>query len=153
MNELRTEARSLAGSNFKTGYNCAEAILRAFRDLLKLDLSDDALKMASGFGGGIGHAGCLCGALTASTMVLGVLQGRIDNKQDRGPVYSAAADFHAQFTEKFGATCCRSLNPHPFETKEHLRNCLKITGATAELLMTFIEEKGLTGTSVGEETH
>lgn len=131
--------KGLAGDNFRGGYNCAEAILRAFRDGLALELPDSVLRMASGFGGGIGHAGCVCGALGASIMIIGLLQGRSDASQDRAPVYASAQEFHRRFEEKFGSTCCRSLNPHPFDTREHLRNCLKITGGTAELLADFID--------------
>ncbi|KJS80961.1 MAG: hypothetical protein JM58_18260 [Peptococcaceae bacterium BICA1-8] len=136
-------AKQLAGQNFREGYNCAEAILRAYRDVLNLDISDSALRMASGFGGGLGHAGCMCGSLTAATMVLGMLQGRVTNEESREPVYTSAQQFHGLFEEKFGATCCRMLNPHPYDSRDHLRNCLKITGNTAELLQKFIEDKQL----------
>ncbi len=137
--------KNLAGQYFREGYNCSEAILRAFREALTLDVSDEALKMGGGFGGGIGHAGCVCGALAGAIMVLGMLQGRVDKSQSRDPVYSASEEFHRRFSEKFGGSCCRILNPHPFETKDHLRNCLKLTGNTAGLLMEFIEEKKLNG--------
>jgi len=139
----QSNVKQTAGQYFREGYNCSEAILRAFRDQFHLDLSDEALKLASGFGGGIGHAGCVCGALAASIMVLGILQGRSHSSQSRDPVYSATEEFHRRFSEKFGGSCCRVLNQHPFETKEHLRNCLKLTGNTAELLNEYIEEKQL----------
>jgi len=139
----RQDARQAAGKYFKEGYNCAEAVLRAFNAELGLGLGEDALKMGSGFGGGLGHAGCVCGALAASVMVLGALQGRVDHREDREPVYRLSEEFHRRFSEAFGGTCCRALNPHAYETREHLRHCLKITGSTAELLMGFIEEKGL----------
>ena len=129
--ELNQDPKRLAGQYYKDGYNCAEAILRAFRDSYQLDVSDEALKMATGFGGGVGHSGCMCGALTASVMVLGAMEGRKDSSESRDGMYSSAAGFHDRFAQKFGGTCCRSLNPHPFDTKEHLRNCLKITGNTA----------------------
>lgn len=140
------KAGELAGSRFKEGYNCAEAILRAFRDELKLDLSDDALKIATGFGGGLGQAGCMCGALTGAIMVLNMLQGRTRADQSRGPAYSSAKEFHNLFTDTFGATCCRVLNPHPFGTTEQRRGCLTITAGTADLLMQYITEKGLSET-------
>ncbi len=141
MSEKQVDAKQLAGQYFKEGYNCAEAVLRAFRDAYELDISDEALKMATGFGGGLGHAGCICGALTSSVMVLGAREGRTDRSQSRAGVYNSAEEFHRRFLEKFGATCCRVLNPHPFDTKEHLRNCLKITGNTAGLLVEYLEEK------------
>lgn len=140
MPESSVDLKSIAGNNFRSGFNCSEAILRAFNDGMQLNVPDDALKMAAGFGGGIGHAGCVCGALTASIMVLGLLKGRSDATQDRTPMYAAAEDFHRRFEERFGATCCRVLNTHPFDTKEHLRNCLKITGTTAEMLSEYIQK-------------
>ena len=46
--ELNQDPKRLAGQYYKDGYNCAEAILRAFRDSYHLDISDEALKMATG---------------------------------------------------------------------------------------------------------
>ncbi|HWR05505.1 C-GCAxxG-C-C family (seleno)protein [Sporomusa sp.] len=136
-------AKELAEQNFKAGYNCAEAVARTFRDMLNLNIPDEALKMASGFGGGLGHAGCMCGALSGATMVLGMLQGRASNDQNRGPVYSSAQEFHNIFSEQFGAACCRVLNCHEFGSPEQRQTCLKITSTTAELLSKYIQGKQL----------
>jgi len=138
-----TAARNAAGQYFKEGYNCSEAVLRATTDVLNIPVNDQALRMTTGFGGGIGHAGCVCGALAASVMSLGLLKGRTAATQSREEAYALSEEFHRRFQEKFGATCCRVLNPHEFETREHLVNCVKITGNTAKLLMEFMEEKGL----------
>lgn len=123
--------------------NCAEAVVRAFRDAMEVDISDEALRMASGFGGGLGHSGCMCGALTGAIMALGMIQGRVTKDQNRESIYNSAQEFHNIFKEKFGATCCRLLNRYPFDTKEHLRNCIKITGNTAELLEKILETNNL----------
>ncbi|WP_088186782.1 C-GCAxxG-C-C family (seleno)protein [Desulfosporosinus sp. FKA] len=138
------EARSRAGNKFKEGFNCSESILHAFNELLNNPLSSESLKMATGFGGGLGYAGCMCGALTSSVMVLGLYQGRITHQQDREPLYNLAHEFHDRFSDQFGGTCCRVLNPHDFDSPEHLKHCLKLTGGTAKLLMEFILEKKLT---------
>ncbi len=53
-------------------FNCAEKILYAANEAYQLGLSKDALKMAAGFGGGMATED-VCGALTASIMVLGRL--------------------------------------------------------------------------------
>lgn len=139
----KVSAKELAGKCFKEGYNCAESVARAFRDMLNLNVSDEALRMASGFGGGLGHAGCMCGALSGATMVLGMLQGRNSKEQNRGPIYSSAQEFHSIFSEEFGAACCRVLNPHEFGSQEQRHTCLKITGTTAELLAKYLEDKQL----------
>lgn len=143
MNDLAKEARSRAGNKFKNGLNCSESIVHTFNEMLNNPLNSEALKMATGFGGGLGHAGCMCGALTGSVMVLGLLKGRSDPEITREPAYNLAHDFHDRFVKEYGATCCRALNPHPFDSPEHLRNCLKLTGGTAKLLMEFIKEKEL----------
>lgn len=139
------EARNRAGNYFREGYNCAESVFLAFRELLAPDLDRNMVRLFTGFGGGLGYAGCICGALTGSTAVLGLLAGRTDCQEDRLRAYKLAKEFHDRFEGNFGATCCRSLNPHPFDSPEHLRNCLKITGNTAKLLMEFLLEKGLYG--------
>ncbi len=144
MNEnLVLEARNKAGNYFREGYNCAESLFKTFMEYVDPDMESDVLKIATGFGGGLGHAGCMCGALAGSAMILSLLRGRKDIQESREPAYELANDFHKVFEEKFGTTCCRALNPFEFDTREHLRNCLKITGTTAMLLMRFMQEKGL----------
>ncbi|MCL6611868.1 MAG: C-GCAxxG-C-C family protein [Peptococcaceae bacterium] len=140
-----TDARNRAGDYFRNGYNCAESIFLAFRDWLGLDVPVETVRALTGFGGGLGHAGCMCGALTGSAVVLGLLRGRTSAEESRDQAYALSKEFHDRFETNFGYTCCRSLNPHPFDTKEHLRHCIKITGNTGKLLAEFINEKGLAG--------
>jgi len=143
MTDLALDVRSRAGNKFKDGFNCAESIVHTFNDLLNNPLNQEALKMATGFGGGLGYAGCMCGALTGSAMILGLYEGRVDPGQSRGPIYDLVHEFHDRFANEFGGTCCRGLNIHEFDSPEHLRRCLKITGGTAKLLMEFLQDKKL----------
>lgn len=143
MDQQQTRAQQLARARYKEGFNCAEAVLRAYNEELGLNLSSDAIKIASGFGGGLGHAGCMCGALSGAVMVISLLQGRVGPEENRDPVYGSASEFHNRFREHFGATCCRVLNKNPFGTLEQRRSCYRITGETAELLAAFLTEKGL----------
>ncbi len=141
--EKSIEMRNRAGNYFKEGYNCAEAIFLTYRELLAPEMDPAMVKLFTGFGGGVGEAGCMCGALMGSIAALNMLKGRETNQTSRNEAYRLAREFTEKFTEKYGATCCRALNPHPFETREHLTNCLKITGNTSKMLMEFLEEKGL----------
>lgn len=143
MSDKPTEVRNAAGQYFKDGFNCAEAVFRASCEAVGIVPDEQTLRMTTGFGGGLGHAGCVCGALAASVMALGLMKGRTEATQDREEAYVLSNEFHNRFQEKFGATCCRALNPHEFETRAHLVNCIKITGNTAKLLMEFLEEKQL----------
>ena len=141
--EMSIEARNKAGNYFKEGYNCAEAVFLTFRELLAPEMDPAMVRLMTGFGGGVGEAGCMCGALTGSITALNMIKGRTTNQVPRDEAYQLAKEFSEKFTEKYGVTCCRALNPHPFETREHLTNCLKITGNTSKMLMDFLDEKGL----------
>lgn len=137
------EARNAAGNYFREGNNCAEAIFLTFREILAPETDRDMVKMFTGFGGGLGRAGCVCGALAASVAALSLVKGRTNKAEDLEPAYLVARKFQDRFEEKFGATCCRVLNIHPYDTPEHLRNCIKITGNTGKLLMEFLQDEGL----------
>ena len=77
MSDKATEARNAAGQYFKDGFNCSESVLRATTDILGIPVDEQSLRMTTGFGGGFGHAGCVCGALAASvTMFTGHTQAQ-----------------------------------------------------------------------------
>jgi len=141
--QLPIEARNKAGNYFKEGYNCAEALFLTYQPLLSPEIDPSLVRLFTGFGSGVGESGCMCGALTGSIAALNMIKGRTTNQLSRDEAYELAKEFTDRFTEKYGVTCCRALNPYPFETKEHLVNCLKITGNTSKLMMEFLLEKGL----------
>jgi len=141
--QLSVEARNSAGNYFKEGYNCAEALFLTYQPLLAPEIDPSLVRLFTGYGSGVGESGCMCGALTGSIAALNMIKGRTTNQLSRDEAYELAKEFTDRFTEKYGVTCCRALNPHPFETKEHLVNCLKITGNTSKLMMEFLLEKNL----------
>ncbi len=141
--DLALEARNKAGDYFRHGYNCAESIFLAFRDLVAPELDAGLVKMFTVFGGGLGRSGCVCGALSSAEAIIGLFKGRVDNNESLEPCYEASSEFYKLFKERFGGTCCRVLNTHPFDSPEHLRNCLKITGGTGKLLMGHLVQKGM----------
>jgi len=67
--------------------------------------------VATGFGGGIGKQGEVCGALTGSVMVIGLLNGRKDaNDRDaKQTSYALTSEFIRRFQVENGALCCRDL--------------------------------------------
>lgn len=144
-------ARSTAGNYFKEGYNCAEAIFLTFREFLAPEIDPKMVRLLTGFGSGVGEAGCMCGALSGAICSINLVAGRRDNTESRDCAYDYAKEFHDRFVAKFGTTCCRGLNPHPFETREHLTNCLKITGNTGKLLMEYLQERELYPQDMSEE--
>jgi len=67
------------GFGKKEKFNCAEKILYGANQVYNLGLSEDALNMSKGFGGGMGVEST-CGALTASVMVISKLFMHDNNK-------------------------------------------------------------------------
>ena len=116
MSEFSEKMGIEVGNAFKSGYNCSEAIVEAFRKYAGVNIDDNAFRLASGFGGGIGHARNICGALVGCTMVISTLIGR-NTPED--------------------------LMPYEFNTRDHLKNCLKLTNRIGKFLAEFLEEKGL----------
>ena len=76
MSEFSEKMGMAAGNNFKSGFNCCEAIVETFRKEAGVEIDDNAFRLCSGFGGGIGHARDLCGAMAGCTMVISTLAGR-----------------------------------------------------------------------------
>lgn len=144
MSEFSEKIGREAGNNFKAGYNCCEAIVETFRKQAGVDIDDNAFRLCSGFGGGIGHARDLCGALAGCTMVISTLAGR-NKPSDKplGEIYPLTKEFHDRFVKEFGSSLCGGLMPFEFNTREHLKNCLKLTNRIAKLLAEYLEEKAL----------
>ena len=57
---------------FLEGYNCAQAVFCAFTDVTGLDMTT-AARLSSSFGGGLGRLREVCGAVSAASMVLGLV--------------------------------------------------------------------------------
>ncbi len=144
MSEFSEKIGMAAGNNFKSGFNCCEAIVETFRKEAGVDIDDNAFRLCSGFGGGIGHARDLCGALAGCTMVISMLAGRNHpTEKPLGEIYPLTLEFHERFKEAFGSTACGDLMPYEFNTRDHLKNCLKLVNKMAQLLAVYLEEKGL----------
>jgi C_GCAxxG_C_C family probable redox protein len=141
MSKLGKQVSEVAVNNYRSKMNCAEAIVTAFDEVCNLGIGT-SVKLASGFGGGMGHAGDVCGALSGAIMVLGAFKGRPHTPEgSREEIYGLSKGFHTAFVEKFGATDCDVLRKFDFGTREQGINCLKLISSTAELLGDFLVEQ------------
>jgi C_GCAxxG_C_C family probable redox protein len=144
MSEYSEKMGMAVGNYFKHGYNCAEAIVEAFRIEGGVHIDDNAFRLCSGLGGGMGHARDVCGALVGCIMVISTLVGR--NKPNEKPlkeIYPYTKDFHDRFVKAFGSSACKDLMHFEFDTREHLVGCLKLSNKIGQLLAEFLEEKKL----------
>jgi C_GCAxxG_C_C family probable redox protein len=100
------EAVSLHGK----GCNCAQAVLAVFSADQGLD-REMTMRVATGFGGGMGRSGNTCGAVTGACMVLGLSRGmrRAEDAAAKESTYALVAEFCRQFMEKHATLVCREL--------------------------------------------
>ena len=131
---------------FTSGYNCAQAILYSFKDEINID-GDTALKMACGFGAGMGRKGEVCGAVTGGIIVIGAKYGcgENDEKTATEKTYTKTRELMNKFETKHGAFICRDLlNGCDLSTEEgqmNFRNndlfnntCKKCVGNVVQIL-------------------
>jgi C_GCAxxG_C_C family probable redox protein len=106
-------------SSFRSGLNCAQAVLTAFADEMHFD-NGMALSVACGFGGGMGRLQETCGAVTGSFMVMGIHNCRrySDNKDRKEKTYAMVQEFSRKFRDKHGTMDCRTLMNCDLNTKE-----------------------------------
>ena len=137
-----------AEENFREGYFCSEAVLDSICKNFGYD--DSVVKLATGLKGGLG-CGCLCGAVNAGAMSIGMVFGRSERTPHDDPRSNQCAalsrELRTWFKESCGknSTCCNVLIKEFKDGKPGQRDqCIKFTGMcagkTAEII---IREKGL----------
>ncbi len=117
MNRIET-----AASRFADGFNCSQAVLSAYAGEFGLD-DDTALKIASGFGGGMGRMADTCGAVTGAFMVLGLKYGQASSDREaKEGIYARIREFADRFQARNGSLVCRDLLGCDISTPEGLQH-------------------------------
>ena len=153
-----TERQQKAEQLFLEGYNCCQAVLLAFEDILEVDRST-LLRFASGFGGGMARMREVCGTVSAMAMIAGFLSPAEDpsDMQKRTDNYALVQKFAARFKERQGSIVCREIlglrkpspgaameSPRPSErTPEYYktRPCTATVGLAARIVADFIKNE------------
>lgn len=125
---------------FSSGYNCAQAVVLAYADIL--DLDDDLVATFSApFGGGIGRLREVCGAVSGGVMVISLATKKSTLvPAEKAELYSLEREFAEKFREKAGSIICRDLiavNPHGDVHNSHKPACKDLVGTAVEILETM----------------
>ncbi len=140
----------IAKQKFKEGYNWTQSVLFAFADDRLID-QDTALKITTGFGGGVALTGEICGACTAGVMLLGLTYGKgiTEDESYKENTYQKVQDFLVSFKKKNDSIFCRDIihgcdlkteegkkifNENNYEDKI----CLNCIASSIEILYEFI---------------
>lgn len=99
-----------ARKQFEKGFSCAPSVLSAYSEQFGLG-EELALKIACGFGGGIGRMGRTCGAVTGAVMVIGLKHGQASpaDEASRRETHKLVKEFIDRFTALHGSVECREL--------------------------------------------
>jgi C_GCAxxG_C_C family probable redox protein len=90
--------------------NCSQSVISVFCEDYGLD-KKLALQLAQGFGGGMGHTGQTCGAVTGAYMALGLSQ-KIATENAREKIdntYALINEFNRKFKALHGSLNCTEL--------------------------------------------
>ncbi len=126
--------RKIAEDYYRNGdFYCSEAVVKTIIDEFQIDVSEDVIKMASGFPVGMGGMGCTCGALTGGVMVIGLVYGRSQGKDPKvNKAMELSAKLYQIFCERHKVSCCKVLTRGMEKgSPEHMEQCIAFTGEMA----------------------
>lgn len=136
---------------FLEGYNCAQAVFSAFADELGIDF-DMAVKLSSGFGGGMGRLREVCGAVSGMFMVLSMKHGYTSptDMSAKKSLYAHIQNLAKSFSDENGSIVCRELlalpekmsSPTPENRSEQYykkRPCADLVEYAADLVESYMK--------------
>ncbi|MCX7990506.1 MAG: C-GCAxxG-C-C family protein [Proteobacteria bacterium] len=146
-----------ARKNFSLGYNCSECVFESVLHYIDTGLPKEVLKVATGFGGGVGLFGDTCGALTGAVLSVSAVYGRSKLPEGEGKeaMKLSAAELYGKpglyrifnqipnrLKQKYGETLCRKITINWQENwlcREHALHCREIitdaAGIAADLIL------------------
>ncbi len=92
------------------GYGCCQSVLCAFSDLYGLD-EEMALRIAAGFGGGVGRMRMMCGTCSALVILAGLEKGqtRGEDREGKAACYQLVRELLETFRQRNGSIICAEL--------------------------------------------
>lgn len=103
------DRKNNAVNYFERGYNCSQSVLVVFCEELGIS-KEVALKIATGFGGGMRNAE-VCGAVTGALMVLSLKYGHFieGDTVSKEQNYSLTKEFQERFKKLNNTVICREI--------------------------------------------
>jgi C_GCAxxG_C_C family probable redox protein len=107
-------------TRFQSGYNCAQSVLLTLAEHIDPEGKNELIpKIATGFGGGIGRCGSVCGALTGGIMAVGIKYGTDEpGVEKRAKAYANAQALYKQFQKQHGSVMCIDLFKYDLSNPE-----------------------------------
>ena len=105
-----TSRSEIAVEKLFDGFNCAQSIFFSFSDVVGIE-KELTLKLACGFGAGMGRKEEVCGAVSGGILVISAKYGKVrkDDKPATELTYKKTRDLMEQFAAQNGSYICREL--------------------------------------------
>jgi C_GCAxxG_C_C family probable redox protein len=107
-------------------------------------------QIASGFAGGIGTTGSVCGAVIGAVMAISLKQGRADSTEGKFQNLAVSREFRRRFEAEMGTIECRELTGADFSTEEGVQQymnsdipqkvCFPAVGTAYKLVVDLLKE-------------
>lgn len=159
MDYLKMKRARIAQKNFHDGYNCAQSIFLAFLDLIEMD-KNTTMKMVSGLGAGVSRLREVSGAVSAMTLIVGILYGYSNPQayEEKNALYSRVQTLAYTFKKETGSYICKdllkldgpSIPISEKRTEQYYLNrpCEKFVGIAAGILEAHINENPIKKTGI-----
>jgi C_GCAxxG_C_C family probable redox protein len=104
------ERAEQAREYFTSGYNCAQSVFLAYRDITGID-EVLAATISAPFGGGMGRLREVCGAVSGMTMVAGFIapNSQPNDNENKKNCYATVQALAEEFRAENGSIVCREL--------------------------------------------
>lgn len=108
-------------------------------------------KIASGFAGGIGNTGAVCGAVVGAVMAIGLRFHQKNTMEESLQNLTVASNFRSRFEDEVGSISCRELTGIDLTTDEGVKQlmksdipqkvCFPAVGAAYRIVVELLNEK------------
>ena len=116
-----------------------------------MEPGNDAIpKIASGFGGGIGNTGAVCGAVVGAVMAISLKMDRGESMEDWLRIAAVVQDFRRRFEAEMGNIGCRELTGLDLSVGGDMKQlmnsdvpqkvCFPAVGAAYRLVLELLQE-------------
>ena len=124
--KIEKVSEEIVAELFTKGADCAQIVFAYVSERVGVS-SEDAFKIASAFGGGLG-CGFTCGGLVAGMMALGAKYGHYresDMLERRNVIIEKRAEYQKKFLEEVGKINCNDILGHDVGSPEGFRKILE----------------------------
>ncbi len=124
---------------FGEGWHCSEVVFLLGIQAWAKEVDPRLVRLGSGFGGGIGDRGDVCGAISGGVMALGLLHGRTDLGGGHCAAEAMSREYRDRFVDVNGFVNCREHTGGVFDRTTR-RSCTRVVMRAVDALLDILEE-------------